>query len=55
MKCKDIQVSNEKETRGGLGKRACEIGKGNENVVILTVGLADSIKIASFIRKCCRA
>jgi transketolase len=51
MKCKDIQVLNEKETRGGSGEGACEIGKENENVVILTVVPADSIKIASFIGK----
>jgi len=51
MKLKDIQVLNEKETRGGFGEGAYEIGKENPNVVILTADLAGSMKIAPFIKE----
>jgi len=51
MKLKDIQVLNEKETRGGFGEGIYEIGKENENVVVLTADLAGSMKIASFIKE----
>ena len=51
MKLKDIEVLNEKETRGGFGEGAYEIGKENENVVILTADLAGSMKIAPFIKE----
>ena len=40
MKLKDIQVLNEKETRGGFGEGIHEIGKEYENVVVLTADLA---------------
>jgi len=50
MKLKDIQVLNEKETRGGFGEGIYEIGKENENVVVLTADLAGSLKIAPFIK-----
>jgi len=51
MKLKDIQVLNEKETRGGFGEGAYEIGKENPNIVILTADLAGSMKIAPFIKE----
>ncbi len=50
MKLKDIQVLNEKETRGGFGEGMYEIGKENKNVVVLTADLAGSLKIAPFIK-----
>ncbi|MFL9481766.1 transketolase family protein [Chitinophagaceae bacterium LWZ2-11] len=50
MKLKDIQVLNEKETRGGFGEGIYEAGKDNENVVVLTADLAGSMKIAPFIK-----
>ncbi|RXK83499.1 transketolase family protein [Filimonas effusa] len=48
---KDIQVLNEKETRGGFGEGVYEIGKENPNVVVLTADLAGSMKIAPFIKE----
>jgi transketolase len=48
---KDIQVLNEKETRGGFGEGIYEIGKANSNVVVLTADLAGSMKIAPFIKE----
>jgi len=51
MKLTDIQVLNEKETRGGFGEGAYEIGKENKNVVILTADLAGSMKIGPFIKE----
>jgi transketolase len=51
MKLKDIKVLNEKETRGGFGEGAYEIGKENKDVVILTADLAGSMKIAPFIKE----
>lgn len=50
MKLKDIQVLNEKETRGGFGEGMYEIGKENENVVVLTADLAGSLKLGPFIK-----
>lgn len=50
MKLKDIQVLNEKETRGGFGEGIYETGKGNENVVVLTADLAGSLKLGPFIK-----
>ena len=50
MKCSDIQLLNEKETRAGFGEGVYEIGKENENVVVLTADLAGSMKIAPFIK-----
>ncbi len=50
MKLKDIQVLNEKETRGGFGEGIHEIGKENPNVVVLTADLAGSLKLAPFIK-----
>jgi transketolase len=50
MKCSDIKVLNEKETRGGFGEGVYEAGKENPNVVVLTADLAGSMKIAPFIK-----
>jgi transketolase len=50
MKLKDVQVLNEKETRGGFGEGIYEIGKENENVVVLTADLAGSLKLGPFIK-----
>ncbi len=50
MKLKNIQVLNEKETRGGFGEGIHEIGKENENVVVLTADLAGSLKLGPFIK-----
>ena len=50
MKLTDIQVQNEKETRGGFGEGIHEIGKENENVVVLTADLAGSMKLGPFIK-----
>lgn len=47
---KDIQVQNEKETRGGFGEGIYELGKKNENVIVLTADLAGSFKLAPFIK-----
>ena len=50
MKLTDIKVLNEKETRGGFGEGIHEIGKENENVVVLTADLAGSLKLGPFIK-----
>lgn len=50
MKLKDIQVLNEKETRGGFGEGIHEIGKENSEVVVLTADLAGSLKLGPFIK-----
>ncbi|OIR04990.1 1-deoxy-D-xylulose-5-phosphate synthase [mine drainage metagenome] len=50
MKLKDIQVLNEKETRGGFGEGIYEIGKENENVIVLTADLAGSFKLGPYIK-----
>ena len=51
MKCSDIQMQNEKETRAGFGDGVFEAGKANQNVMVLTADLAGSMKIASFIKE----
>lgn len=48
---KDIQVQNEKETRGGFGEGIYEIGKKNSDVVVLTADLAGSMKLGPFIKE----
>jgi transketolase len=50
MKATDIQVQNEKETRGGFGEGIFEIGKENDKVVVLTADLAGSFKLGPFIK-----
>ena len=50
MKVTDIQVQNEKETRGGFGEGIYEIAKENENVIVLTADLAGSFKLGPFIK-----
>ena len=50
MKVSDIKVLNEKETRAGFGEGIYEIGKENENVVVLTADLAGSFKLGPFIK-----
>lgn len=50
MKCSDIKILNEKETRAGFGEGVYEAGKENSNVVVLTADLAGSMKIAPFIK-----
>ncbi len=48
---KDIQVLNEKETRAGFGEGIYEVGKKNNNVVVLTADLAGSLKLGPFIKE----
>ena len=50
MKCGDIQILNEQETRAGFGEGIFEVGKTNENVVVLTADLAGSMKLGPFIK-----
>jgi transketolase len=50
MRLKDIQVQNEKETRGGFGEGIYEVGKSNNQVVVLTADLAGSLKLGPFIK-----
>jgi transketolase len=50
MKCSDIALLNEKETRGGFGEGIYEIGHENEQVVVLTADLAGSLKLGPFIK-----
>lgn len=47
---KDIQPINEKETREGFGEGIHELGKNNENVVVLTADLGGSLKLKPFIK-----
>lgn len=47
---KDIAAKNEKETRAGFGEGIYELGKKNENVVVLTADLAGSLKLHPFIK-----
>lgn len=47
---KDIQILNEKETRGGFGEGIHEAGKKNPNVIALTADLAGSLKLNQFIK-----
>lgn len=51
MMLKDIQPVNQKETREGFGEGIYELGKGNENVVVLTADLAGSLKLKPFIKE----
>jgi transketolase len=46
----DIIKQNEKETRAGFGEGIYEVGKTNENVVVLTADLAGSLKLGPFIK-----
>jgi len=48
---KDIQVLNEKETRGGFGEGILEVGRKNPNVVTLTADLLGSMKLQAFIKE----
>lgn len=48
---KDIQVLNEKETRGGFGEGIYEAGKTNKDVVVLTADLAGSLKLGPFMKE----
>src|SRR5215217_8504360 len=47
----DIQLLNEKETRGGFGEGILEAGRRNPNVVALTADLAGSLKLNAFIKE----
>ncbi len=47
----DIQILNEKETRGGFGEGILEAGLKNPNVVALTADLAGSLKLNAFIKE----
>ncbi|RPE14027.1 transketolase family protein [Chitinophaga lutea] len=48
---KDIQILNEKETRGGFGEGILEAGRRNPNVVALTADLLGSMKLQAFIKE----
>lgn len=48
---KDIQVLNQKETRGGFGEGILEAGRRNPNVVTLTADLLGSMKLQAFIKE----
>ncbi|MCG9900561.1 MAG: transketolase family protein [Hydrotalea sp.] len=50
MKCADITLLNEKETRAGFGEGVFEAGQENPNVVVLTADLAGSLKLGPFIK-----
>lgn len=47
----DIQILNEKETRGGFGEGIAEVGRRNPNVVALSADLAGSLKLNDFIKE----
>lgn len=47
----DIQILNEKETRGGFGEGIAEAGRRNPNVVALAADLAGSLKLNDFIKE----
>lgn len=47
----DIQILNEKETRGGFGEGIAEAGRRNPNVVALAADLAGSLKLNEFIKE----
>jgi transketolase len=47
----DIQILNEKETRGGFGEGIAEAGRRNPNVVALSADLAGSLKLNEFIKE----
>jgi transketolase len=46
----EVIAKNQKETRAGFGEGIYELGKKNENVVVLTADLAGSLKLHPFIR-----
>src|ERR1039457_734831 len=48
---KDVIAKNEKETRAGFGEGIYELGKKNENVVVLTADLAGSLKLHPFMKE----
>src|ERR1039458_3913631 len=48
---KDVIAKNEKETRAGFGEGIYELGKKNENVVVLTADLAGSLKLYAFLKE----
>lgn len=50
MKCTDIVMQNEKETRAGFGDGVFEAAKKNPNIFVLTADLAGSMKIGEFIK-----
>ena len=50
MKCSDIKMQNEKETRAGFGDGVFEAAKVNDQIVVLTADLAGSMKIGDFIK-----
>ncbi len=50
MKCSDIVMQNEKETRGGFGDGVFEAAKKNSKIFVLTADLAGSMKIGNFIK-----
>jgi transketolase len=47
----DIQILNEKETRGGFGEGILEAGRRNPEVVALTADLAGSLKLNAFMKE----
>src|SRR5246127_1881535 len=47
----DIQILNEKETRGGFGEGIVEAARRNPNIVALTADLAGSLKLNTFIKE----
>lgn len=47
---KDIQVLNEKETRGGFGEGIYEVGKKFPDAIVLTADLAGSFKLGPFMK-----
>lgn len=50
MKCSEIEILNEKETRAGFGDGVFEAAQANENIVVLTADLAGSMKIGNLIK-----
>jgi len=48
MLLQDIKVQNEKETRAGFGEGIYEVGRTNEEVIVLTADLAGSFKLGAF-------
>src|SRR4051794_9397376 len=51
MTLQDIQVQNEKETRGGFGEGIYQLGKTNPDVVVLTADLAGSFKLGPYMKE----
>jgi transketolase len=48
LQIQNIKVQNEKETRAGFGEGIHEVGKANEEVIVLTADLASSFKLSPF-------